>query len=101
MSASKRSEWEAWTVDLTGPRKNHFDDMNARHGLTAHQAYLQETPDGNYLVLVNHEGAGGDSFLESMASSDHEFDRWFMERIAYLHDMDLSGPPPPMPVRKL
>ena len=31
---------------IEGPQKAAFDDMNARHGLTEHRAYLQPTPDG-------------------------------------------------------
>jgi hypothetical protein len=58
---------------------------------------LQPTRDGNYLVLVAQEGPGSESFGESIASSDDEFDRWFMENV-----IDLHGPmPPAAPMRYL
>ena len=75
--------------------------MNARLGLTEHEAYLQPTPDGNFLVIVIQEGPGGDSFTEKLLSSDHEFDRWFAETVADLHGIDPTGPLPPAPTRYL
>jgi hypothetical protein len=101
LSAEKVGEWEAWIEELTGPRKAEFDEMNARHGLTTHQAYLQATPDGNFLVVVNHDGPGGATFLPSVGASEHEFDRWFVASVADLHGMDMAGPLPPPPERRL
>jgi hypothetical protein len=101
LAADKLDAWEAWVAELKGPRKAGFDDMNARLGLTEHQAYLQPTPDGNFLTLVIAEGTGSDTFLANVLSSDHEFDQWFARSIADLHGMDASGPVPPMPSRKL
>ena len=75
--------------------------MNARHGLTEHRAYLQPTPDGNFLVLAVHEGPGADSFIPNVASSDDEFDQWFIKALADIHGIDASGPMPPMAARKL
>ena len=101
LAAEKRNAWDAWTAELNGARKAAFDDMNARHGLTEHRAYLQPMPDGNFLVLVVAEGPGSDSFPASIAQSDHEFDRWFAGSVADLHGFDLSGPMPPMASRTL
>jgi hypothetical protein len=101
LSADKLDAWEAWIAELNGPQKAAFDDLNTRHGLTEHRAYLQPTPDGNFLVLAVHEGAGSDSFIANVASSDNEFDQWFMAALADLHGIDPSGPMPPGASRKL
>ena len=101
LPAENLDAWEAWVGELTGPRKAEFDDMNERHGLTEHRAYLQPTPDGNYLVLVTQEGPGGDSFMADMAASDVAFDQWFMQSVAKIHGFDLTGPMPPMATRRL
>lgn len=101
LAADRLDAWEGWVAELNGPRKAAFDDMNARHGVTDHRAYLQPTPDGHFLVLVIHEGPGGDSFLANVMASDHEFDRWFVGTVADLHGMDTSGPLPPLAARKL
>jgi hypothetical protein len=63
LAADKLDAWEAWVAELNGPRKAAFDDMNARHGLTEHRAYLQPTPDGGFLVLVITDGPGAESFF--------------------------------------
>jgi hypothetical protein len=101
LAAEKLDAWESWVGELTGSRKAEFDDMNARHGVTDHRAYLQPTPGGDYLVLVVMEGPGADSFFQGLASSEHEFDRWFEASVADLHQIDPSSPPPPLAARKL
>jgi len=101
LAADKLSAWEAWVEELKGPRKAAFDDMNARLGLTEHRAYLQPTPDGNYLVVVVQDGPGEDSFTEDVLASDNEFDKWFVATIADVHGIDPSGPMPPTPKRYL
>ncbi len=101
LAAEKLDAWEEWIAELNGPRKTEFDDLNARHGLTEHRAYLQPTPDGNFVVLAVHEGPGADNFLPSAASSDNEFDQWFMGTVAELHGMDPNSPLPPLGARRL
>ena len=75
--------------------------MNLRHGLTEHRAYLQPTSDGNFLVLAIHQGPGSESFIANVASSDDEFDQWFIKALADIHGIDASGPMPPLAARKL
>jgi hypothetical protein len=101
LAAEKLDAWESWIAELLGPRKAEFDDLNARHGLTEHRAYLQPTPDGTFLVLAIHEGPGSDDFIPSVLQSDHEFDRWFATSLAEIHGMDTSGPLPPTAARRL
>ncbi|MGB0120211.1 MAG: hypothetical protein WBP55_04570 [Solirubrobacterales bacterium] len=101
ISADKLDAWEAWIAELAGPRKSSFDDMNARHGLSEHRAYLQPTPDGNFLALVVREGPGADDFLPAMLSSDNEFDQWFVKSIGEIHGINPEEPPPPEAERRL
>jgi len=97
----QKEHWEAWIGELTGPRKADLEDMNERYDLTGHRAWLQETPDGQHMVVVVHDGPGGDAFMGKMASSEHEFDVWFRDNVAEIHGMDMSGPMPPMPEQRL
>jgi hypothetical protein len=101
LAADKLSDWETWIGELTGSRKAEFEDMNARHGLTEHRAYLQPMPDGGFLVLAIHEGPGADAFLPGLMGSDNSFDRWFAASIGEIHGMDGSGPMPPLAARRL
>lgn len=101
LAADKLDAWEAWTAELTGPRRAAFEDMNSRLGLEEHRAYLQPMPDGSFLVLVIAEGPGADGFLDRVAASDDEFDQWFAASVADLHAMDPSAEAPPMAQRKI
>jgi hypothetical protein len=101
LPAENLADWEAWIGELTGSRKDEFEDMNARHGLTEHRAYLQPLPDGSFLVLAIHEGPGADGFLAGVMGSDNPFDQEFIASVGRLHGMDASGPMPPMAQRRL
>jgi hypothetical protein len=90
----KLDAWKAWGDELNGPRRAELEDLNARHGLRRHRAFLQQNPDGSHLVIAIHDGPGGDGFLAALAGSDHPFDRWFVEHVADLHGVPLSMAPP-------
>ena len=101
LAAHNLGAWESWVAELTGPRQAEFDDMNARHALTEHRAYLQPMPDGNYLVLVVYEGAGADGFIGAVMTSDNEFDQWFAHSVGSIHGLDASVPMPPLAERRI
>ena len=91
--------WKSWNAELNGSRKNEFEDLNQRYGLTSHNVWYAESPGGPLAVVI-HEGPGSDSFMQKISQSDHSFDVWMKEKIESFHDMDLSKPPPgPMPVK--
>lgn len=94
LPASNLEAWESWVGEITGPRKAEFDEMNARHGVTDHRAYLQGAPDGSYVVIAVTDGPGGDGFIASVAASDHEFDKWFLQKVGEAHGVDPAGPMP-------
>jgi hypothetical protein len=97
----KLEAWKSWCGELTGPRRAEFGDMNQRFGLTTHAAWHQTNPDGTDLAVVVTDGPGASAVLANLASSDHEFDRWFRSQVEDIHPIDLSAPPPPLPVRQL
>src|SRR3954470_2931094 len=101
LASGKLDAWEAWSGELTCPRRAEFEAMNQRHGLTEHRAYLQPLPDGNYLVLVVVEGDAAAGFLPSVAQSDHDLDRSSTQSVVDLHEFEMSGPMPPMANRSI
>jgi len=93
----KEEAWKSWAKNLNGEMKKDFDDLNKRHGLTRHDVWAVETPNG-LMAAVLHEGPGADSFMQAVAASDHAFDVSMKESIESFHGMNLSAPPPgPMP----
>lgn len=90
----KTDAWRAWMAELNGARAAEFADFNARHGLTRHAAWLQQTPMGD-LVVVIHEGPGAEQVMPTVAASEREFDGWLRDTVRELHGFDMSSAPPP------
>jgi hypothetical protein len=101
ISPGKEEVWKSWVAELTGPRKADLDDFNQRMGLTTHAVWLQQNPDGSNLAIIVLDGPGASHFLGKLATSDHEVDTWFREKVEEIHPMDFSAPPPPAPQRFL
>lgn len=88
----KVEAWKSWMHEVVHDRKNEFDEFNRRMGLTAHRAWLMQSPDGPVAVVL-HDGPGADDFLQKLAVSTQPFDTWFRDRISEFHGMDFSTPP--------
>ena len=80
----KLDAWKQWCEDLSGPRKEGLAYFNRRYGLTRHASWLAETPGGPMVVAL-HQGPGEDQLMPKLASSTHEFDVWFREKIKEVH----------------
>ncbi len=94
----KLDEWRADMAEIMGPKASEFRDLNKRHGLTQHRAFLTSSPDGSSGVIAIHDGPGGDTFMQTLAESDHPFDHWFKDHIGRVHGIDFEKPPEgPMP----
>jgi hypothetical protein len=96
----KLEAWKSWTSEFKGSRKSEFDDFNQRYGLTRHDIWLVESPNGP-LAVVLHEGPGGETFMEKVAQSENSFDKSFAKKVAEFHGMDLNAPPPGPPPTKV
>lgn len=93
----KEVEWKNWAKKLKSDLKNDFDDFNKRYGLTRHDVWAVETPNG-LMAVVLHEGPGADSFMHNVGGSDHPFDLKMKKNLENFHGMNMSAPPPgPMP----
>ncbi len=95
----KEEEWKNWCLKQKGEKKKEFEDLNKRHGLTRHDVWAVETPNG-LMAVVLHEGPGADSFMHNIAVSENSVDKQMRESIEKFHGMNLNAPPPgPMPVK--
>ena len=101
LKKDKLDSWKAWAKQLGNEHNQEFNSFNKKYGLTRHDAWLAETPDGPVVVAL-HEGPGADSFMQKVAESNDSFEVSFKEKLMEFHGMDLSGPPPgPMPVKMI
>lgn len=97
----KLEAWKSWNKRFSLERRNEFEDLNKRYGLTRHNVWLAQTPVGAMAVVL-HEGPGSDTFMQDLAKSENSFDVWMKESIEDFHGMDLGAPPPlPMPVQMI
>jgi len=96
----KLEQWQQFAKDLQNGRAKEFKEFNSRYGLTRHSAWLAETPAGP-VVAALLEGAGADSILSKLATSTHEFDVWFKQRLNEYHNIDFSKPLPGSPPKLL
>lgn len=83
-------------AECQGSRHAEFVDFHHRMGLTSERWYLQQTPQGD-LVIITLEGDPVGA-VHRLASSDQPFDQWFKEQSRTVHGVDLNlplpGPPP-------
>lgn len=96
----KMGTWKQWAADLEDSRAEEFKEFNTRYGLTRHSAWLAETPTGP-VVAALHEGPGADNFMSKLATSDHDFDVWFKQRVNEIHNIDFNEPLPGSPPQLL
>ncbi len=95
----KEQEWKNWVNEMKGDMKKDFDDLNNRYGLTRHDVWAVESPNG-LMAVVLHEGPGADTFMQKIATSENKTNLLFKESLGKFHGMDLNAPPPgPMPVK--
>lgn len=101
LKKDKLDAWKEWAKLLNGDQSQEFKSFNDKYGITRHDAWLAETPDGPVVVAL-HEGPGADSFMQNVGESDGSFETEFKEKLMEFHGMDLAGPPPgPMPVKMI
>ncbi len=91
----KAEAWQAWAREWAEDSEA-VADFNTRHGLTRQTGWLAHTPGGPVAVIL-HEGPGSDTLMQSMATSDNDYDVKLVARLSELHGMDFNAPPPGPP----
>ena len=87
-------------AELSGPRQAEFADMQRRSGVTEETYWLQESPDGDLMIVVSDSDQR--AFNELMVNPQTDFDRWFREQVQPILGGDPAAfgdvPPPPTPL---
>jgi len=87
----KREQWDAFIAEITGPRRNDFDESRRRLGVRE-RTFLQETPGGD-VVIVTLEAENPLEAFGAIANADDDFTRWFVQQVLEIHGFDLRQPP--------
>lgn len=91
--AGKTAAARAFLQEVDGGRKAEFADSERRIGITKESWYLQQTAQGD-LLIVYLESSDAASSLQQFSNSQDAFDQWFKRNLAEVTGVDLNSPPP-------
>src|SRR5579864_3746223 len=89
----KTDQRKHFCQEMVGPRRSEYEASRKRLGETREVAYLQQTPQGD-MVLVYSEAQDVQRVFEGFGRSQEPFDVWFREQVKEIHGVDLSQPMP-------
>ena len=90
----KLDTWKAFNKEIQGPRKAAMDAVMRSTGVTRQVALLQQTPHGDFAVVMIEADDPG-KFMQAMGAATDDFTKWFKAQVMDFHGMDLAAPPPP------
>jgi hypothetical protein len=82
----------AFAKETIGARRAGYDEAQKRGGITRETWSLQETPDGNAMVLVWFESADPEKSFVELADDTSDFAVWFRSQVMEITGVDLSEP---------
>ena len=89
----KKDKWLAMINEVTSAAaKPEFDAVRENAGVHE-RTFLQETPNGDFVILTYEGDDPIASFGKIMQSMDADFAEFALD----VHGLDASAPPPPMP----
>lgn len=89
----KTAAARAFQQELEGARKEAYAASERAIGVTKELWFLQETPNGD-LLMVYLESPDFGAAAEQFAASREPFDVWFKEQLASVTGVDLNEPLP-------
>ena len=93
----KTQQWKSFSQEMVGPRRREYEAARKRLGVTREVAYLQQTPQGD-MVVVYIEAQNIPRVFEGFGISQEPFDVWFRQQVKDIHGLDFSQPlPGPLP----
>ena len=91
----KTDAWKAATAEIQGPRREEYLQARRNLGITKEVACLQQTPQGD-IVVVYIEARDTSHILQDMVAATDPFSTWFKQAVlADVHGIGASGPLPP------
>ena len=80
--------------EIKGTKKKEYLASRKKMGVKHERAWLQHTPQGDF-VVVSIEAKDAPKLFEKFSASKEPFDRWFVAQIAEVHGIQLPGGAPP------
>ncbi|HEY3414689.1 MAG TPA: hypothetical protein VGM51_16745 [Armatimonadota bacterium] len=89
-----------FATEVAGPRRSEFLDTLAREEITREEWYLQQTPNGD-MVIVTFDSPDPAKSLANWATADSAYEVWFIAQVQRICGVDLREPMPALPERIL
>lgn len=89
-----------FAVEVAGSRQSEFVKTLEREGITREEWYLQQTPNGD-IIIVSFDSPDPAKSLSHWATATTEYELWFIGQVQTISGVDLRVPPPALPERIL
>jgi hypothetical protein len=83
----------AFAKETMGGRRSGYEESQKRGGITRETWSIQETPDGNALVLVWFECPDPEKSFTELAHDSSDFAVWFRGQVMEISGVDLTQAP--------
>jgi hypothetical protein len=83
----------AFAKETMGAQRSGFNESQKRGGITRETWSIQETPDGNALVLVWFESPDPEKSFAELAQDPSDFAVWFRRQVKEISGVDLAEAP--------
>ena len=89
----KKEKWQEMITRMNeAPLTAEIDKSREQAGVHE-RSFLQETPNGDFVILTFEGENPAEGFGKIMAAADEHFAEFALD----VHGLDMSGPPPPLP----
>ena len=89
----KKDKWREMMNNMNeAPLKAEMDKSREQAGVHE-RSFLQETPNGDFVILTFEGENPVEGFGKIMAAADEHFAEFALD----IHGLDMKGPPPPLP----
>ena len=83
----------AFAKEVMGERRSGFEEGQQRGGITRETWSIQETPDGNAMVLVWFECPDPEKSFVELSQDSSDFAIWFRAQVMNISGVDLTEVP--------
>ena len=89
----KKDKWQEMINSWNDPSIKAETDKVREEAGVYERTFLQETPNGDFIILTFEGENPAESFGKLMAAMQDEFAEFVLD----VHGLDMKGPPPPLP----
>ena len=89
----KKEKWQEMMVTINEASSKAEMDKSREDAGVHERTFLQETPDGDFVILTFEGENPVDGLGKIMASAPEEFAAFALD----VHGLDMKAPPPPLP----